>query len=97
LVIGESPDGLDAVQKAAGLRPDLILLDIGLPELNGIEAAAQISNVSPQSKILFVSQEISADIVQVALALGARGYLSKIDADVNFSPPWTPCFAVTCL
>jgi DNA-binding NarL/FixJ family response regulator len=80
LVIGESPDGLDAVQKAAGLRPDLILLDIGLPELNGIEAAAQISNVSPQSKILFVSQEISADIVQVALALGARGYLSKIDA-----------------
>lgn len=81
LVIGESSDGLEALQKAAELRPDLILLDIGLPELNGIEAAGQISKVSPQSKILFVTQETSAYIVQETLAIGARGYVLKTDAE----------------
>jgi CheY-like chemotaxis protein len=58
----------------------LVLLDIGLPTLNGIEAARQIRAVSPHSKILFVSQESSADIVQAALETGAQGYVCKIDA-----------------
>jgi DNA-binding NarL/FixJ family response regulator len=76
-VIGEASDGLEAVQKADELQPDLILLDIGLPSLNGIEAARRIRKVSPESKILFVSQTSSADVVQEALSLGARGYVIK--------------------
>lgn len=73
-------DGLEAVQKAEELRPDLILLDIGLPTLNGIEVARRIRKLSPESKIIFVSQESSADVVQAALALGAQGYVVKAQA-----------------
>ena len=80
-VICEVSDGLEAVQKASELKPDLILLDIGLPNLNGIEAARRICRLSPQSKILFVSQESSADVVQEALSLGASGYVVKTDAE----------------
>ena len=79
-VIGEASDGLEAVQKAEELQPDLIVLDIGLPSLNGIEAARRIRMVAPRSKILFVSQESSADVVQEALALGALGYVVKAHA-----------------
>jgi DNA-binding NarL/FixJ family response regulator len=79
-VLGEVSNGLDAVQKALELHPDLILLDIGLPRLNGIEAAQRIRRLSSKSKILFVSQESSADIVQYALSLGACGYVVKVDA-----------------
>jgi DNA-binding NarL/FixJ family response regulator len=79
-VVCEVSDGLEAVQKAEELKPDLILLDIELPSLNGIDAARQILKVAPQSKILFVSQESSAEVVQESLALGARGYLVKVDA-----------------
>ena len=69
-VIGEVADGLEAVQKAELLAPDLVLLDIGLPTLNGIEAACQIRNVAPKSKIIFLSQESSPEVVQEALNLG---------------------------
>ena len=79
-VIGEASDGLEAVQKAEELQPDLIVLDIGLPTLNGIEAARRICKLSPESKILFVSQESSADVVQEALSLGALGYVVKAHA-----------------
>ena len=79
-VICEVADGLEAVQKAEELQPDLILLDIGLPTLNGIEAARRIRKLSPESKILFVSQEPSADVVQKALSLGAAGYVLKAQA-----------------
>ena len=79
-VIGVASDGLEAVQKAEELQPDLILLDIGLPSLNGIEVARQIRKLSPKSKILFVSQESSADVVQGALGTGAQGYVLKSDA-----------------
>jgi DNA-binding NarL/FixJ family response regulator len=79
-IVGEVSDGLEAVQKAEELQPDLIVLDIGLPSLNGIEAARRIRKLSPKSKILFVSQESSDDVVQEALALGALGYIVKADA-----------------
>jgi DNA-binding NarL/FixJ family response regulator len=78
-IICEVADGLEAVQKAEELQPDLILLDIGLPTLNGIEAARRIRKLAPESKILFVSQESSADVVQGALSLGA-GYVLKAQA-----------------
>ena len=79
-VICEVSDGLEAVQKAKELQPDLILLDIGLPNLNGIEVARQIRKLSPQSKILFVSQESSPDVIEEALSFGAMGYVIKAHA-----------------
>ena len=79
-IVGEVLDGLEAVQKAEELQPDLILLDIGLPTLGGIEAARRIHKLCPECKILFVSQESSANVVQEALGMGARGYVVKTDA-----------------
>jgi DNA-binding NarL/FixJ family response regulator len=76
-VIGEATDGLEAVQKAEELQPDLILLDVGLPSLNGIDAARRIRNIAPESKIIFLSQESSPEMVQEALSLGAWGYVVK--------------------
>ena len=82
-VICEVSDGLEAVQRAAELKPDLILLDIGLPKLNGIEAARQIRVLVPESKIIFASQESSAEIIQEAMRLAAWGYVFKILAKVD--------------
>ncbi len=76
-VICEASDGLEAVAKAEQLTPDLILMDIGLPRLNGIEAARQILEFAPTAKIIFLTQEISAEVVQEALQLGACGYVLK--------------------
>jgi DNA-binding NarL/FixJ family response regulator len=79
-VVGEAADGLQAVEQAEKLHPELILLDLGLPTLNGMEAARRIRKVSPESKILFVTHNSSPEIAQGALRLGARGYLLKSDA-----------------
>lgn len=78
-VIAEVSDGLEAVQKTGELQPDLILLDISLPTLNGIEAR-QIRKLAPNSKILYVSQESSADVIEEALRLSAMGYIIKAHA-----------------
>jgi DNA-binding NarL/FixJ family response regulator len=85
-VIGEAFDGLEAVHIAQELQPDLILLDIGLPIMNGIEAARRIQKVSPASKILFVSENRSSDIVEAALTTGAGGYVVKADAAGELLP-----------
>jgi len=79
-IIAAASDGLAALQKAEELQPDLILMDIGLPRLNGIEAARQIRRLSPNSRILFCSQESSLEVVEEALRLGAQGFLTKSDA-----------------
>jgi DNA-binding NarL/FixJ family response regulator len=79
-IVGEASDGAEAVRRAEELKPDLILLDIGLPALNGIEVAGRIRTLAPDSKIIFVSQESSRDLVQEALNLGAQGYVSKTGA-----------------
>jgi two-component system nitrate/nitrite response regulator NarL len=82
-IIGEASDGMEAVQKSEELQPDLILLDIGLPSLNGIEAARRIRKLVPKSKIVFLSQESSPDIVRCALDLGAMGYVAKSNASCD--------------
>jgi DNA-binding NarL/FixJ family response regulator len=82
-VVCEVSDGLETVQKAEELQPDLIFLDIGLPTLNGIAAARQIRTLAPESKIIFVSQESSPDVIQEALNLGARGYVVKTRAGID--------------
>jgi len=78
--IVEASDGLVAVQLALEIKPDLIVLDIGLPSLNGLEAAKKILQSSTASKILFLSQESSKDVVQEAFKFGAKAYVVKSDA-----------------
>jgi DNA-binding NarL/FixJ family response regulator len=78
-VIGEVSDGLEAVRQAKALQPDLILLDIGLPTLNGIEAARQIRELAPRTAILFLTQDSSPEVVEEALRLGL-GYVIKVNA-----------------
>lgn len=85
-VVGEFTDGPEAIQKAEELRPDLILLDIGLPTLNGIEAARRIREIAPESKILFVSENRSPDIAEEAMKTGASGYVVKSDAARELLP-----------
>ena len=79
-IVGVLSDGLAAVLKAEELQPDVILLDVGLPKTNGIEAARRIRSVAPKSKILFLSQEIDVEVARVALS-AAHGYVVKSDAD----------------
>jgi len=79
-ISGRASDGLEAVLQAKELQPDLILLDIGLPTINGIEAARRIREISPASKILFVSENRSRDVAVEALCTGASGYVVKSDA-----------------
>ena len=83
--IREACDGIQGVRVALDLLPDLIVLDIGLPGLNGIAVARQILSVAPQSRILFLSQESSPEVVQEALNTGAKGYVVKIDAALELA------------
>lgn len=85
-IIGEASDGPEAIEKAKALQPDLVLLDIGLPTLNGIEAARRIRGVSPASKIIFVTENRSTDIAEEALNAGASGYVVKSDAHGDLMP-----------
>src|SRR4051812_22180792 len=75
--ITEATDGSEAVQKAHDLNPDLVLLDIGLPHLDGLEAAKRIRHVAPGAKIIFVSQNSDRETVQAALSTGAQGFVLK--------------------
>jgi CheY-like chemotaxis protein len=84
-VIGEASDGLEAVHKAQELKPDLIVLDISLPTLNGIEVARQVRKSCPECKILIMSQGSSVDVAQEAFSLGALGYVVKSRAGSELS------------
>jgi len=85
-VVGEAVDGLDAIEKAWELIPDLILMDIGLPDLNGIDAARRICHLLPSTKILFLTQNVDVDVVKAAMSNGARGYIVKADAASELLP-----------
>ena len=79
-IVAEVSNGFEAIEKAAALRPDLILLDIGLPVLSGFAAARQILASDPQSRIMFISANGSPAMVEAAMHMGVRGYLLKSDA-----------------
>jgi DNA-binding NarL/FixJ family response regulator len=85
-VITTAPDGLEAVRKASELRPEVILMDVNLPGMNGIEAARQIRGVSPGSKILFLSMQRDSEIVQAAFDAGGSGYVLKLDFNRDLIP-----------
>ena len=82
-VCAEAANGREAVKKAAELEPDVAILDIGMPLLNGIEATRQIRKASPQTEVLILTMHDSQAIVQRVLEAGARGYILKDDADRN--------------
>ena len=84
--IVEACDGLEAVHKAAELQPDIVLLDIAMPILNGIGAAQKIREASPNSRIIFVTMDGDADVKAAALATGAQAYLSKAGAASELLP-----------
>jgi len=85
-VVSEASDGLEAVRRAKELDPDLILMDIGLPGLNGIEAARRIRVLAPRSRIVFLTQEGSSEVVEEALSAGALGYVHKLRAGNDLLP-----------
>lgn len=80
-VCGEAADGREAVEKATKLKPDVAVLDIGMPLLNGVEAARRIHKASPGTEILILTMHESDDLVQQVVEAGARGYILKDDAD----------------
>lgn len=79
-IASEAADGADALRKVGAIQPDLILLDISLPDVNGIELAPQLLRASPQSQILFLSQHDSAQVANEALKTGASGFVAKSEA-----------------
>ena len=79
-IICEASDGLEAVAKSRELEPDIVFLDVGLPTLNGIEAAKQIREVSPSSRVIFLSANTCPEVVREALRVGGCGYVVKSDA-----------------
>ena len=85
-VVCETSTGIEAVEKAKHLKPDLILIDIGLPDLSGLEAARRIHDLVPTAKIVFLTQETAVDLVAEALNVGASGYILKQKAWTDLLP-----------
>jgi DNA-binding NarL/FixJ family response regulator len=85
-IVAEAPDGLEAVQKAAELRPDVVLLDVQMPGLNGIEAARKIRQDCPGSRIIFLSQSSDKEIIRAALEIGAKAFVQKAMAARELIP-----------
>jgi DNA-binding NarL/FixJ family response regulator len=82
----QASDGLEAIEKAKELQPDSIVFDLGLPKLNGLEAARRVRELAIPARILFLSQEFSVELVQEAFSVGAQGYVHKLRAQSELLP-----------
>src|ERR1700737_870056 len=78
---GEATTGREAVEQSRRLRPDVVVMDLSLPELNGLDATRQILKESPRSEILVLTMHHSEELARDVLQAGARGYVLKSDAD----------------
>ena len=85
-VVCDVANGEDAIRRAGELQPDVVLLDISLPHLDGFTTARHIRSVAPQAQILFVSQHDTTQMVREALRAGGRGYVTKLDAVQDLIP-----------
>ena len=85
-IVSEAANGSQALELAQNLQPDLILLDIGLPDLNGLEVAQHLARLAPSCGILFLSQHTSSEIVRSSLNCGGLGYVVKADAALELVP-----------
>ena len=86
LVVGTALSGREALEKIERLSPDLVLLDVEMPEMDGIEVAYHIRRVAPDTRIIFLSGTDSMEIVQKAMEAGACGYVQKMNARFNLIP-----------
>lgn len=86
VIVDEAKDGLTGIQKAIEFEPDLVVLDMYLPDLTGIEIARKIMESVPKAKILFLTDDTSEDIVRHALSTGAQGYVAKSRAARDLLP-----------
>jgi DNA-binding NarL/FixJ family response regulator len=83
-VCGEASNGMEAIQRNQELRPDIIVMDISMPQLNELDASRQILKETPQTKILLITLLSSGDLLKTAIALGVQGYVLKSDAEQDF-------------
>ena len=79
-IVGEAADGLKAIERGLELKPDLILLDIGLPNLSGVEVARRVGEILPDTKIIFLTQNSDKELMMQCLSNGGMGYVVKGDA-----------------
>jgi two-component system nitrate/nitrite response regulator NarL len=92
-VVAEASSPLDAIEKAKHCQPDVVLLDIVMPELNGLLATPLLKNVAPQAEVLIVTQYDNRFFVREAFAAGARGFLAKSDAGTELLQAVTDVFS----
>jgi DNA-binding NarL/FixJ family response regulator len=85
-IVGEAQDGLEAIEKAAQTQPDVVLLDVGLPLMSGIDASSRICEVVPGVRVVFLTAHRSSEILHAAFSNGARGYVLKLDAHIELLP-----------
>ena len=85
-IVGQAEDGLSAIQKVVELKPDLVVLDIGLPDMSGIQVARRILELAPKVRILFLTENTAPEVVRAALLTGAQGYVVKSSAARELMP-----------
>ena len=91
-IVAEASDGLEAVRKTIELRPDLVILDVSMPHLNGLEAAETILRSLPEVKVIFLSVNNYKEVMSAALAMGAEEYVLKANAGRELIPAISRCF-----